>query len=132
MTSGKTRPDHFDEFMINEILATSDEDITAEVGEQAIESAIAGMEAVKLEAARAAFAAARSQMRADRQRQTVIPMDRSKAKANLTSLMRSDRSFASKLTMVARNAATGQSNDDEGLLDDLDELLRDDLPSDKP
>jgi hypothetical protein len=132
MTSGKTRLDHFDEFMINEILATSDEDIIAEVGEQAIDSAIAGIEAAKLDAGKTAFTTAKSQMVADRQHQIVVPMDRAKARANLSSLMKSDQSFASKLTLAARNAASGQNNDDEGLLDDLEELLGADVQSDKP
>lgn len=115
-----------DAFMIAQILSTPDEEVLAEMlpdDEARIKAALERAQQVvgkeKLTKARAELDAARGSTK-------VVRFSRDRAARHLASLLAADRGLKGKITLAARNASGESSEDDEGLLEDIDELFRDD------
>src|SRR5262249_17970648 len=120
-----------DELIINEILATSDGEIVQEVGSADIAAGRAALLGAEARIGRRRFEAARAQLEASKAAARVVPIDSATAKAAKAKLLASDPTLRRKLTLAARNAASGGDDDDEGLADDLAELERDAADKDK-
>jgi len=127
MTTKKTPLDAIDEAIFSEIMAASDADVIAEVGDAAIAKGFAILEGAKQTVAHQRFLEAKAALEADRvlSRPTIVPLARARAKADLEKLLQSDAALRGKLTLAARKATSNDLSDDEGLLDDLAELQRD-------
>lgn len=127
MTSKKPALDALDEAIFSEIMATSDQEVVAEVGEARIAKGFAVLERAKQQTARQRFLDAKAGLQADRStsQTTVVPIDKARAKADLDRILQSDASLRSKLTLAARKATSNDISDDEGLLEDFAELQRD-------
>lgn len=117
----KERMACIDDFIIDEILATSDAEILAEVDAPEIDKAIAGFERAQLVANKQRFAAVQAAVRNDRAGQ-VLSFDRGKAQEELKRILESDTSLRGKLTLAARKGTGANEDDAEGILDDLAEL----------
>lgn len=129
MTSGKSKLDRIDDFMIEEILATPDEEILAEVSEEEIAAAQSALDKARQSVGKMRLAKAQAEVAASRKSPSVIPLDRVRAQSNLKQMITDDPALRGKLTLAARNADGSSGDDDEGLLEDLAELLgKDDLP----
>jgi hypothetical protein len=128
MSNEKDKLELLDEFLLNEILSMPDDEVIAEAGQPDIASTSAAIEAAKKMAGNMRFAEAKAMMEQDRKASHVVSLDRVKARAELASLIGQDKALRGKLTLAARNAAEGQGEDDEGLLDDLAELSNPDRP----
>ena len=131
MTSGKTRLEQIDELIINEILATPDDEIAQEVRNADIAAGRAALLGAEARIGQRRFEAARAQLEASKAAARVIPIDSATAKAAKAKLLASDPTLQRKLTLAARNAANGGADDDEGLADDLAELEGDAADKDK-
>jgi hypothetical protein len=131
MTSRKTRLEQIDELIINEILATPDNEIVQEVGKSDIAAGRAALQGAEARIGQRRFEAARAQLEASKAAARVVPIDNASAKAAKARLLASDPALRGKLTLAARNAAVGEGDDDEGLVDDLAELERDASDKDK-
>lgn len=131
MTSRKTRLEQIDEFIINEILATSDDEIVQEVGKADIAAGREALQAAEAKLGQRRFEAARTQLEASKATARVVRIDSVSAKAAKARLLASDPALRGKLTLAARHAASGEGDDDEGLADDLAELERDVSAKDK-
>ena len=121
----KTTLEQIDEFIINEFLATPDDDIVQEVGRADIAAGRAALEAAEARIGQRRFEAARAQLEASKAAGRVVAIDNASAKTAKTRLLASDPALQAKLTLAARNAAGGEVDDDEGLADDFAELERD-------
>lgn len=126
MTTKKSPLDALDDAIFSEIMAASDAEVMAEVGDASIAKSFAVLEGAKQSVARQRFLEAKAALEADRvvTRQTVVPLARARAKADLEKLLQSDAALRGKLTLAARKATSNDMSDDEGLLDDLAELQR--------
>jgi hypothetical protein len=124
MTSGKNKLDNIDDFILAETLATPDDEITAEVGEEDIAAGYADLEKARAEAGKRLFAEAKSSLERSKHQSRVVPIDREKQRAKLAKLIEEDPDFRGKLTLAARKR-NATSDDDDGLLDDLAELEED-------
>ena len=127
MTSKKTPLDVFDDAIFSEIMAASDNEVVAEIGEARITKGFAVLERAQQHAARQRFLEAKAALQADRSisQKNVVPIDKARAKADLDRILQSDASLRSKLTLAARKATSNNMSDDEGLLEDFAELQRD-------
>lgn len=127
MTTKKSPLDAVDEAIFTEIMAASDAEVIAEVGDTSIAKGFAVLEGAKQTVARQRFLEAKAALEADRlvSKQTVVPLARARAKADLDKLLQSDAALRGKLTLAARKATSNDMSDDEGLLDDIAELQRD-------
>jgi hypothetical protein len=125
MTNRKTRLEQIDELIINEILATPDNEIIEEVGKADIAAGRAALQVAEARIGQRRFDAARAQLEASKAAARVVSIDGASAKAAKAKLLASDPALRGKLTLAARNAAGEDSDDDEGLSDDLAELERD-------
>jgi len=132
MTGGKTRLEQIDELIIAEILATPDDEIVEEVGKADIDAGRAALRNAEARLAQRRFQMAKEQLEASKAGPRVVPIDSASAKAAKAKLLASDPELRGKLTLAARNAGDGDSDDDEGLADDLAELERDASDKDKP
>jgi hypothetical protein len=127
MTSRKTRLEQIDELIINEILATPDDEIIQEVGNAAIADGRAALKGAEAKIGQKRFEAARAQLEASKVAARVVPIESANAKAAKAKLLAAGPTLRGKLTLAARNAAGSDADDDddEGLGDDLAELERD-------
>ena len=127
MTSKKTPLDVFDDAIFSEIMAASDNEVVAEIGEARITKGFAALERAQQHAARQRFLKAKAALQADRSnsQKNVVPIDKARAKADFDRILQSDASLRSKLTLAARKATSNNMSDDEGLLEDFAELQRD-------
>jgi hypothetical protein len=131
MTSRKGRLEQIDELIINEILATPEDEIVQEVGKAAIAAGRVALQGAEARIGQRRFAAARAQLEASKAAAQVIPIDRASANAAMAKLLASNPTLKGKLTLAARNAAASDGDDDEGLAADLAELERDASKKDK-
>lgn len=127
MKTKKSPLDAVDEAIFAEIMAASDAEVIAEVGDTSIAKGFAVLEGAKQTVARQRFLEAKAALEADRlvSKQTIVPLARARAKADLDKLLQSDAALRGKLTLAARKATSNDMSDDEGLLDDIAELQRD-------
>lgn len=131
MTNRKMRLEQIDELIINEILATPDNEIVQEVGKADIAAGRAALAGAEARIGQRRFEAARAQLEASKRAGRVVPIDSASAEAAKAKLLATDAALRGKLTLAARNAAGGDSDDDEGLAEDLAELERDASDKDK-
>jgi len=127
MTSKKTPIDALDDAIFSEIMAASDNEVVAEVGEVRIAKGFALLERTKQQVARQRFLEAKAALEAERSssQKNVVSIDKARAKADLDRILQSDAWLRSKMTLAARKATSNDMSDDEGLLEDFAELQRD-------
>ena len=127
MTTKKTPLDALDDAIFAEIMAASDSEVIADVGEARIAKGFAVLERAKQQAARQRFLDAKAALKPNGHlsQKKVVPIDKARAKADLDKILQSDASLRSKLTLAARKATSNDMSDDEGLLEDFAELQRD-------
>lgn len=117
--------------LIDDILAASDESILAEARQDGLDPrAVASEVRALFENAvatgnRAALAAAKAAVAADRRRSaTVVPFDPAAGRRHLARLFEQNPDTARTLTIAARKGTSGEFSDDEvqGLLEDFHDL----------
>ncbi len=108
-----------------EVIATSDEEIIAEVGHDEIRRARSLLAAVKANVSRKLLTAARAEYEAWRSTQTSKPpFDRTATHEEFEGLKNKDAAFDRKMMLAARNGSAPTQRDEEGLVDDLADLKR--------
>ena len=108
-----------------DIIATSDEEIIAEVGLDEIRRARSLLEAVKSSVARKLLTNARTEYEAWRSEQGTRPSsNRPATHQEFESLKRRDAGFDKKMMLAARNGRAPTERDEEGLVDDFEDLKR--------
>jgi len=127
MTSKKTPIDALDDAIFSEIMAASDNEVVAEVGEVRIAKGFALLERTKQQVARQRFLEAKAALEAERSssQKNVVSINKARAKAYLDRILQSDAWLRSKMTLAARKATSNDMSDDEGLLEDFADLQRD-------
>lgn len=112
--------------LVEDIMATSDADILAEVEKCSIDRARAILVEVKAGLSRKLLADARTQLGAWRRAQPVggHTIDRATARDRFEKIRRLDTAFNQKMTLAARNGREPTDNDKEGLIEDLEDLRR--------
>lgn len=113
-----------DRFMIDQILNASDEEILEHAEPSDAERAADAFRRARLAVAKAKMADARAAMSATKAK-AVTPFDVVRTRQRLNDLVRSQGEHGQRLTLAARGAKGDVDNDDEGILDDLNELLGD-------
>jgi hypothetical protein len=108
-----------------EIIATPDEEIVAEIGLDEIRRARSLLAAVKSSVARNLLANARAEYETWRSEQGTKPSsDRAATHQEFESLKRKDAGFDKKVMLAARNGRAPTERDEEGLIDDFEDLKR--------
>ncbi|KQT51191.1 hypothetical protein ASG43_21540 [Aureimonas sp. Leaf454] len=128
--SGNERGDEdklaaLDHFMLEQILSASDEEILGQAEPRDAERVEEAFRKAKLAAGKAKMAKARAAMAAT-QAATVVPFDPVRTRQRLNDLVKSQGEHGKRLTLAARGAKGGVDGDEEGILEDLNELLADD------
>jgi hypothetical protein len=107
-----------DEFMLDEIFS----DDSGEVEEGALEALRKSLEGAELAVRKYRMTELRTQIDNERRTSTVIEVDAVRMRAKLKAAA-NDPDM--KMTLAARNAVDGGDDEEEGLLEDLAELERD-------
>ncbi|WP_052507894.1 hypothetical protein [Sphingomonas hengshuiensis] len=107
-----------DEFMLDEIFS----DDSGEIEEGALEALRKSLEGAELAIRKRRMTELRMQMNNERRISTVIEVDAVRMRAKLKAAA-NDPDM--KMTLAARNAVGGGDDEEEGLLEDLAELERD-------
>jgi hypothetical protein len=108
-----------------EIIAAPDEEIVAEIGLDEIRRARSLLAAVKAGVARKLLTNARAEYEAWRSGQgTRAPSNRTATHQEFESLKRKDAGFDKKIMLAARNGRAPTERDEEGLVDDFEDLKR--------
>lgn len=117
-----------DRFLIEELLATSDEDLLADAAatganiEEIVKSGREAFERAQQAVGRNKLEAVRKEM-AQGNRGRIVPFDRDRARHEIKDILKGNRDASSKLTMAARNQETNDPDEDmDGLLEDFLEL----------
>ena len=118
----RQRLDRIDDFIVDEILNSPDNEILAEVDASEIDKAVAILERAELIANKKRLAAIRLAIQSDRKGQRVVSFNRDKAREELKAILQSDSSLRGKMTLAARKGTGVGEDDAEGILDDLAEL----------
>lgn len=113
-----------DRFMVDQILNAGDDEILAEAKPGDGERVAEAFGKAKLAAGKAAMARARVGAAASKTA-AVVPFDRARTRQKLDGLVASQGEHGQRLTLAARGAKGNVDGDDEGILEDLHELLRD-------
>jgi hypothetical protein len=110
--------------IIEDIMATPDADIVAEVGHASIERARTIILEVKRNLSRRALAEAKAQLEAWRSARSRAgnTLDRTAARDRFEKIRRADSAFNQKMTIAARKGRDPTDNDKEGLAEDWDDL----------
>jgi hypothetical protein len=110
--------------LTDDIMATPDADIIAEVGQSGIERARAILTQVKASTSRRLLAQARGQFEAWRVAQSLgrHSLDRAAARDRFEKIRSADPAFNQKMTMAARNGREPTDRDKEGLIEDWADL----------
>jgi hypothetical protein len=127
MTSDEhqTRLARLAEAFEREIIATTDEEIVAEIGLDEIRRARSLLAAVKARVARKLLTDARAEYEAWRSEQGKRPSsNRTATHQEFESLKRKDPGFDKKMMLAARNGRAPTKRDEEGLVDDFEDLKR--------
>lgn len=123
--------DAIEAFLADQIINASDEEALAEVSADEIKAARATAERAKLIVGKRKLEAARAQLAASTSASTVVPFDAARTRKRLETLVRGDGEKGERLTLAARGAKGDVDADDEGILEDLNELLGDDKDPEK-
>lgn len=118
--------DAIEAFLADQIINASDEEALAAVSADDIKVALAAVERAKSIVGKRRLAAAKAGFAASTASSTVVPFDASRTRKRLESLVRGDGEKGTRLTFAARGAKGDVDADDEGILEDLNELLGDD------
>jgi hypothetical protein len=112
--------------IIDDVMAMSDDEIIAEVGHSDIERARALFTEAQTLISRQLLVKARSELEAWRNTQAngSSSLDRPPARECFEKLRNADPTFNQKMTMAARNGREPTDRDQEGLIDDWEELKR--------
>ena len=105
MTNRKTRLEQIDELIINEILATPDDEIIEEVGKRISQPAARRCRLRRRGSVNGGSNSARAQLEASKATARVVPIDSASVKAAKAKLLASDPALRGKLTLAARNAS---------------------------
>lgn len=134
--NGKGRDDDaklaaLDRFMVDQILNASDDEIFAEAEPGDAEKVEDAFRKAKQAAGKAMLAKARAGVAASKTA-AVVPFDRARMRQRLDGLVASQGEHGQRLTLAARGAKGNVDGDEEGVLDDLNELLGDVDGKDSP
>jgi hypothetical protein len=112
--------------LMQDILATSDADIIAEVDQQSIARARTIIIEVKANLSRRLLSKAKAEHEAWTMAQShnTVPFDRETARTRFEKIRRGDPEFNRKFTLAARNGKAPTDKDVEGLIDDWSDLQR--------
>ncbi len=112
--------------LIEDIMATPDADIIAEVDSASIERARTILIEIKANLSRRRLADAKAQLEAWRtaQSRSRHAFDRAAARDHFEKIRRADPAFNQKMTMAARNGKEPTDSDKEGLIEDWADLQR--------
>jgi hypothetical protein len=112
--------------LMQDIMATSDAEITAEVGKDGIERARALFGEVKQEMSRQRLLKAQVELKSWRAAQSKqsISFDRTEARRRFSKIRAGDTEFDRKMTIAARNGEAPTDADIDGLIDDWADLHR--------
>lgn len=112
--------------LMQDIMATSDAEITAEVGKDGIERARALFGEVKQEMSRQRLLKAQAELKSWRAAQSKqsISFDRTEARRRFSKIRAGDTEFDRKMTIAARNGEAPTDADIDGLIDDWADLHR--------
>lgn len=113
-----------DRFMVDQILNTSDDEIIAEAEPGDMEKVEDAFRKAKLAAGKAMMAKAKAGLAASKSAD-VVTFDRTRMRQKLDGLVASQGEHGQRLTLAARGAKGSVDGDDEGILEDLNELLGD-------
>lgn len=113
-----------DSFMIDQILNASEEEILEQAEQGDVERVQEAFRKAKLAAGKSKMAQAHAAMTASKASATVA-FDPVRTRQRLNDLVRSQGEHGKRLTLAARGAKGSLTEDGEGILEDLNELLGD-------
>jgi len=113
-----------DRFMVEQILGASEDEILSQAEPGDVERADEAFRKARQAAGKSMMARAREAATASRTA-APAPFDAVRTRQRLNDLVRSQGAHAQRLTLAARGAKGDVDGDDEGILEDLNELLRD-------
>ena len=112
--------------LMQDILATPDADIIAEIDQRDIERARAILLEVKATLSKRLLSKAKAEHEAwsTEHARNTVPFDRAAARVRFEQVRRGDPEFNRKMTLAARNGRAPTDQDVEGLVDDWADLQR--------
>jgi len=122
----RAKLDKLADAIMQDIIATSDDEIIAEVGKDDVDRARALFIEVKQELSRKLLAKARTELEDWKSAQGAgrISFDRIEARTRFGKIRADDTDFNRKMTIAARNGEAPTESDIDGLIDDWAELHR--------
>ncbi len=116
-----------DDFFLDELFSTPDQDLLQEASEDGIDVAAVGnegreaFEGAQLIVGRNRLSVVRQEMAKD-QKKSPNSIDRARAQSEVNAILSRNREAQSKLTMAARNESGDQDDDMDSIIEDFAEL----------
>ena len=116
-----------DDFFLDELFSTPDQDLLQEASEDGIDVAAVGnegreaFESAQLVVGRNRLFVVRQEMAKD-QKKSPNSIDRARAQSEVNAILARNREAQSKLTMAARNESGDQDDDMDSIIEDFAEL----------
>lgn len=123
--------DALDTFVMDQIINSPPDDARANAGPDASQIVRGALANAKAILGKRRMATAKAELAAAKAPATVVPIDIAKTRRRLEALVQGGGVHGQRLTIAARGAKGGIDADEEGILEDLHELLDDD-PEEAP